>query len=128
MQESPFAGAVSPEHANASEVRSVPRSNTPKPKVAEFKDELARRWKLPPFVMDTANSFELPEPPGITFRSYQVAAVREAVYHNTLCCLPTGTGKTLIATGLIHNFRRWFATGKVSPPTPPAPTHSVPIL
>eukprot|EP00887_Chlorella_sp_A99_P003881 scaffold11.g3881.t1 len=39
--------------------------------------------------------------------------VRTALLHNTLVCLPTGLGKTLIAAVVMHNFTRWFPEGKV---------------
>ena len=31
-----------------------------------------------------------------------------ALLTNTLVCLPTGLGKTLIAAVVMHNFARWF--------------------
>eukprot|EP01047_Picozoa_sp_COSAG01_P019692 COSAG01_NODE_1101_length_11689_cov_159.757722_8_plen_308_part_00 len=46
-------------------------------------------------------------------RRYQVQAVKEACAKNTLVCLPTGTGKTLIAAVVMLNFHRWFPTGKI---------------
>ena len=37
------------------------------------------------------------------FISFQTALLT-----NTLVCLPTGLGKTLIAAVVMHNFARWF--------------------
>ena len=34
--------------------------------------------------------------------------LQTALLTNTLVCLPTGLGKTLIAAVLMHNFARWF--------------------
>ena len=41
-------------------------------------------------------------------REYQLASIRAALLANTLVCLPTGLGKTLIAAVVMHNFTRWF--------------------
>jgi len=46
-------------------------------------------------------------------REYQFAIVREALFTNTLVCLPTGLGKTFIAAVVMLNFYRWFPNGKV---------------
>ena len=47
-------------------------------------------------------------PLGVPERAYQLDIIRTALYHNTLVCLPTGLGKTLIAAVVMHNFTRWF--------------------
>ena len=36
-----------------------------------------------------------------------------ALFENTLVSLPTGMGKTLIASVVMHNFLQWFPTGTV---------------
>jgi len=41
-------------------------------------------------------------------RAYQVDIINTALLQNTLVCLPTGLGKTLIAAVIMHNFTRWF--------------------
>ncbi|MES1903022.1 MAG: hypothetical protein MHPSP_002381, partial [Paramarteilia canceri] len=41
-------------------------------------------------------------------RSYQLEMLRSSLYHNTLIVLPTGLGKTLIASSLLINLHRWF--------------------
>ncbi len=46
-------------------------------------------------------------------RRYQVEISRSAILRNTLVSLPTGLGKTLIAAVVMHNYYRWFPTGKV---------------
>ncbi|XP_061468630.1 Fanconi anemia group M protein isoform X2 [Rhineura floridana] len=46
-------------------------------------------------------------------RAYQVRAARAALLANTLLCLPTGLGKTLVAAVVMYNFHRWFPRGKV---------------
>jgi ERCC4-related helicase len=46
-------------------------------------------------------------------RKYQLEIARSAILHNTLVSLPTGLGKTLIASVVMYNFYRWFPGGKV---------------
>jgi Fanconi anemia group M protein len=46
-------------------------------------------------------------------RKYQLSITRKALFTNTLVCLPTGLGKTLIAAVLMYNYYRWFPKGKV---------------
>ena len=43
-----------------------------------------------------------------TFRGYQHAMAKEALARNTLIALPTGLGKTMIASVVLLNFWRWF--------------------
>jgi ERCC4-related helicase len=47
-------------------------------------------------------------PAGVPERSYQLSCIRTALLTNSLVCLPTGLGKTLIAAVVMHNFQRWF--------------------
>jgi len=46
-------------------------------------------------------------------RDYQVSMVKAALLRNTLVCLPTGLGKTLIAAVLMYNFYRWYDEGQI---------------
>ncbi|XP_062974349.1 Fanconi anemia group M protein [Elgaria multicarinata webbii] len=50
--------------------------------------------------------------PGVEERPYQVRAAQAALEANTLLCLPTGLGKTLVAAVVLGNFCRWFPGGK----------------
>ncbi|KAH3731696.1 Fanconi anemia group M protein [Pelomyxa schiedti] len=52
-------------------------------------------------------------PSNVSRRTYQVEIVQSALTANTLVCLPTGLGKTLIAAVLMYNYLRWFPAGKV---------------
>jgi ERCC4-related helicase len=52
-------------------------------------------------------------PLGVPEREYQLSAISTALLQNTLVCLPTGLGKTLIAAVVMHNFSRWFPESKV---------------
>ena len=47
-------------------------------------------------------------PATVNERAYQVDIIKTALLQNTLVCLPTGLGKTLIAAVIMHNFTRWF--------------------
>nr|XP_056707058.1 Fanconi anemia group M protein [Euleptes europaea] len=49
---------------------------------------------------------------GVEERGYQVQAARAALESNTLLCLPTGLGKTLVAAVVLRNFHRWFPAGR----------------
>lgn len=46
-------------------------------------------------------------------REYQFAMVEAALFRNSLICLPTGLGKTLVAAVVMYNFYRWFPRGKI---------------
>ena len=52
-------------------------------------------------------------PKNMEVRQYQLKIVTAALFKNTFCCLPTGTGKTFIAAVVMYNFYRWFPTGTV---------------
>ncbi|KAL0018444.1 hypothetical protein WJX77_010041 [Trebouxia sp. C0004] len=52
-------------------------------------------------------------PASVPERAYQIDIINTALLQNTLVCLPTGLGKTLIAAVIMHNFTRWFPEGKV---------------
>ncbi|XP_054827690.1 Fanconi anemia group M protein [Eublepharis macularius] len=49
---------------------------------------------------------------GLEERGYQVRAAAAALEANTLLCLPTGLGKTLVAAAVLYNFYRWFPAGR----------------
>ncbi|KAG5673171.1 hypothetical protein PVAND_003239 [Polypedilum vanderplanki] len=46
-------------------------------------------------------------------REYQLNISRSTLFYNTLVILPTGLGKTLIASVTIYNFFRWFPKSKI---------------
>ena len=52
-------------------------------------------------------------PANKTFRTYQFKIVRTCLFENTLVTLPTGLGKTFIASTVIYNFWRWFTDGLI---------------
>jgi ERCC4-related helicase len=65
--------------------------------------------------MDTnvADSWIYPTSGKYPIRPYQLAISERAVFENTLVCLPTGLGKTLIASVVMYNFYRWYPDGLV---------------
>ena len=62
-----------------------------------------------------------------TFRTYQFNIVRTALFQNTLVTLPTGLGKTFIASTVMFNYYRWFSDGMIFfvAPTRPLITQQV---
>ena len=48
-----------------------------------------------------------------TFRTYQFNIVRTALFENTIVTLPTGLGKTFIASTVMFNYYRWFTNGLI---------------
>jgi fanconi anemia group M protein len=46
-------------------------------------------------------------------RDYQLNISKTALFQNTLVILPTGLGKTFIASVVIYNFYRWFPKSKI---------------
>ncbi|XP_028995412.1 Fanconi anemia group M protein isoform X2 [Betta splendens] len=52
-------------------------------------------------------------PTNYPIRGYQLKMSEAALFQNTLVCLPTGLGKTFIASVVMYNFYRWYPTGKI---------------
>ena len=86
----------------------------------ELKDVLSESYHIP------LNSGDLPGaiyneqnldtwvyPASKAFRTYQYKIVRSALFENTLVTLPTGLGKTFIASAVMFNFYRWFKDGLI---------------
>ncbi|TYZ60200.1 hypothetical protein PybrP1_003522 [[Pythium] brassicae (nom. inval.)] len=69
------------------------------------------RARFPAIDLEAAHQFVYPT--NYPIRAYQLAIAEKALYHNTLVSLPTGLGKTLIASVVMYNFYRWFPTGKI---------------
>ena len=72
--------------------------------------------ELPPedLSAETATSWVYPEgSEAFPTRSYQKTMTREALLSNSLVCLPTGLGKTLIAAVVMLNYHRWYPQGKI---------------
>ncbi|CCK70610.1 3'-5' DNA helicase KNAG_0E03530 [Huiozyma naganishii CBS 8797] len=52
-------------------------------------------------------------PTNLQKRTYQYDIVRESLLQNVLCAIPTGMGKTFIASTVMLNFFRWTKTAKI---------------
>ncbi|KAM9341532.1 Fanconi anemia group M protein [Symphorus nematophorus] len=52
-------------------------------------------------------------PTNYPIRDYQLKISEAALFQNTLVCLPTGLGKTFIASVVMYNFYRWYPSGKI---------------
>ncbi|XP_046711923.1 Fanconi anemia group M protein [Silurus meridionalis] len=52
-------------------------------------------------------------PSNFPIRDYQLKISEAALFQNTLVCLPTGLGKTFIASVVMYNFYRWYPAGKI---------------
>lgn len=63
------------------------------------------------FDMDTGTHWLYPN--NLPLRSYQHSIVQAALYRNTLVVLPTGLGKTFIASVVMYNLHRWYPQGKL---------------
>ena len=73
--------------------------------------ELPPRPESQPYDAEAIKTWIFPEM-GASERKYQFEISSVAVRHNTLVSLPTGLGKTLIASVVMYNFQRWFPTGR----------------
>jgi hypothetical protein len=62
-------------------------------------------------IIDSKNLRTWMYPTNYPVREYQRDISQRALFHNTLVCLPTGLGKTLIAAVVIYNYYRWFPNG-----------------
>ena len=52
-------------------------------------------------------------PSNFDVRDYQYDIIAKALYTNLLCAIPTGMGKTFIASTVMLNYYRWFTKGKI---------------
>ncbi|XP_008398144.1 Fanconi anemia group M protein isoform X1 [Poecilia reticulata] len=52
-------------------------------------------------------------PTNYPIRDYQLKISEASLCQNTLVCLPTGLGKTFIASVVMYNFYRWYPAGKI---------------
>ncbi|KAF1332742.1 Fanconi anemia group m protein, partial [Globisporangium splendens] len=73
--------------------------------------DVLNRSNFPDIDYEAAQQFVYPT--NYPIRDYQLTITEKALYHNTLVSLPTGLGKTLIASVVMYNFYRWFPQGKI---------------
>ncbi|XP_046986026.1 Fanconi anemia group M protein homolog isoform X1 [Schistocerca americana] len=94
----------------------VPESSSPTEECrVEFPENIVGHLYMgeeaPGFDVSAGRTWKYPV--DIPKRDYQFNIIQNALYHNTLVCLPTGMGKTFIAAVLMYNFYRWYPQGKV---------------
>ena len=68
------------------------------------------RSAAPTLDIEEADTFLYPAG-DYAFRAYQHSMIKAAFDRNLLVSLPTGTGKTLIASVFMYNMLRWFPDG-----------------
>jgi Type III restriction enzyme, res subunit len=66
-----------------------------------------------PLDQDAAQYWHYPASDEFETRQYQVEMTEACLFHNTLVSLPTGLGKTLIASTVLYNYHLWYPTGTV---------------
>ncbi|EDO14649.1 hypothetical protein Kpol_328p1 [Vanderwaltozyma polyspora DSM 70294] len=64
-------------------------------------------------ILDKDNFDSYIYPTNFEVREYQFNIVQKSLYQNTLCAIPTGMGKTFIASTVMLNFFRWSKNGKI---------------
>ena len=79
----------------------------------------------PVFVPAFGNKWKYPS--NYPVRNYQMQICSSCMFSNTLVALPTGLGKTLIASVVMYNYYHWFPGGKVifMAPTRPLVTQQI---
>lgn len=108
--------------------------NKSQPKVHELESQMEANIPLDgyiegpvPICKEFQNTWIYPQSEKYAERKYQLSISRTAIMYDTLVSLPTGLGKTLIASVVMYNFYRWFPTGKVVflAPTRPLVTQQI---
>lgn len=84
---------------NVANAPTVPPQAPPPPKLHHYLD----KTQISSYIYPT----------NLPIRDYQYSIVNRALYHNVLVALPTGLGKTFIASTVMLNFLRWFPRLKI---------------
>lgn len=132
MMDDDLGGTPPPEKSNPEEQRKVKSRRVSHVDMHNEKSELVTLLEEPYYI--PLNSGSLPKatynneldvivgqtplnswiyPASKAFRTYQFKIVRAALFENTLVTLPTGLGKTFIASTVMFNFYRWFSDGLI---------------
>ncbi|KAG7466448.1 hypothetical protein MATL_G00164860 [Megalops atlanticus] len=90
-------------NANLSSIKNCPTLTA--------SDTGADSAELPGFDRSSAEVWIYPT--NYPVREYQLKISEKALFENTLVCLPTGLGKTFIASVVMYNFYRWYPSGKI---------------
>jgi hypothetical protein len=99
------------------------QSQTPsqsQPKEDILPDLASHQVSIPPhagprtrFKMDPVECQKVSYIRGNEFRRYQFDITQTCLFSNTIVSIPTGLGKTFIATNVILNYYKWFPKGKI---------------
>uniref|UniRef100_A0A096M7Q3 FA complementation group M n=1 Tax=Poecilia formosa TaxID=48698 RepID=A0A096M7Q3_POEFO len=79
--------------------------------VAVYEAERSLQFKNSGFDSSSADVWIYPT--NYPIRDYQLKISEASLFQNTLVCLPTGLGKTFIASVVMYNFYRWYPAGKI---------------
>ncbi|CAL1215093.1 unnamed protein product [Candida parapsilosis] len=103
-----------PAKPGGGEDTSTSKTSTTKRKVQHVLSTVAPKIIIPTHhEMDFGNLQTYIYPTNFEVRDYQYNIVRKAFYDNLLVALPTGLGKTFIASTVMLNFLRWFPSSKI---------------
>uniref|UniRef100_A0A0X3NYD3 Fanconi anemia group M protein n=2 Tax=Schistocephalus solidus TaxID=70667 RepID=A0A0X3NYD3_SCHSO len=111
-------GASSLFDAQTKETGDPPNLSEP-PAVFSFPDRPEINYQPTANDSDTLEDFDLSVgntwqyPTSHEVRNYQFVISERCLYQNCLVCIPTGLGKTFIAAVVLHNFLRWYPSGRV---------------
>lgn len=95
----------------ALELLDAPKQDEQQPKQQQREKQETKSDGCDGFDMDTGAHWLYPN--NLPLRSYQHSIVQAALYRNTLVVLPTGLGKTFIASVVMYNLHRWYPQGKL---------------
>lgn len=91
--------------------RFAPRPTPHRSSINPFTTAEAQKYVEGPVPLDTRAMMTYIYPKNYEVRKYQQEMTRTALFNNTIICLPTGLGKTMIASCVMYNFDRWFPEG-----------------
>ena len=82
---------------------------------------------MKPLDTEAVQEWVFPQTEDYPVREYQYNICKQALFHNTLVVLPTGLGKTLIASVVMYNFYKWYPSSLIvfCAPTRPLVTQQV---
>ncbi|KAI5962847.1 MPH1 [Candida margitis] len=115
QQSQQSASKIPPAKNSKQDTTVAPKTTTPTPKrTIQHILPILPKINIPTHhEMDFGNLHTYIYPTNFEVRDYQYNIVRKAFYDNLLVALPTGLGKTFIASTVMLNFLRWFPNSKI---------------
>lgn len=95
----------------ALELLDAPKQDEQQHQLQQQREKQETKSDFEGFDMDAGAHWLYPN--NLPLRSYQHSIVQAALYRNTLVVLPTGLGKTFIASVVMYNLHRWYPQGKL---------------